>query len=71
MQKSGLCGNIPEGMTFEDASTFGAALTSVGQGLYETLGIPPFSYPSSKPYPVLIYGGSTSQGSLAIQCAKL
>lgn len=46
-------------------------ITSVGQGLYQSLQLPLPTEPSTKPTPLLIYGGSTATGSLAIQYAKL
>lgn len=49
----------------------GVGITTVGQGLYQSLQLPQPSSPSSTPIPLLIYGGSTATGSLAIQFAKL
>lgn len=62
---------IPDGMSFEDASTFGTAITTIGQSLYQSLGLPWPTEPTTEPIPVLIYGGSSAMGSLAIQYAKL
>lgn len=61
---------MPENMTFEDAASLGVAITSNAQ-LYESLGLPLPDAPTKKTFPILIYGGSTSHGSLAIQYAKL
>ncbi|KUJ22383.1 GroES-like protein [Mollisia scopiformis] len=64
---------IPDNISFEEASTLGVGITTVGQGLYQSLKLPLPNKPSSsteKKY-LLIYGGSTATGSLAIQYAKL
>ena len=59
-------------MSFEETATLGVGLTTVGQTLYMTLGLP---LPGEKPLEgetfILIYGGSTATGTLAIQFAKL
>jgi len=64
---------IPDNMSFEEASTLGVGITTVGQGLYQSLQLPPPNTPAaqSQKTPLLIYGGSTATGSLAIQYAKL
>lgn len=58
-------------MTFEDVAFLGVSITSNAQALYESLRLPLPGNPFKKTYPILIYGGSSSQGSLAIQYAKL
>lgn len=61
---------VPDNLPDEDASTLGVGITTVGQGLYQSLGLPlPGSGKAN--YPILIYGGSTATGSLAIQFAVL
>ncbi|KAI4909275.1 hypothetical protein J4E90_007972 [Alternaria incomplexa] len=68
--KNGINLKIPSNMSFEDAATLGVGITTVAQGLYQELGLP---FPPAKvqsPTPVLIYGGSTATGTLAIQYAK-
>jgi len=62
---------IPDDLSFEEASTLGVGISTVAQGLYQSLGLPLPSEPAPKPFPVLIYGGSTATGTLAIQFAKL
>lgn len=68
---------IPESMGFEAAATLPMGVTTVGQGLYQKalkMEIPGESTASGvdgKGKPVLIYGGSSATGALAIQYAKL
>jgi len=63
---------IPENMTFEETATLGVGLSTIGQTLYMTLKLP---LPGEKPVEdktyILIYGGSSATGTLAIQFAKL
>lgn len=61
---------IPDNVSDEEASTLGVGISTVGQGLYQSLGVP-LPGEGKADYPVLIYGGSTATGSLAIQYAKL
>ena len=57
---------IPDNTTDEEASTLGVGINTVGQGLYQSLGLPlPGSGKAG--IPLLVYGGSTATGSLAIQ----
>ena len=69
--KGDLQSPIPEGMSFEEAATLGVGISTVGQGLYQSLKLPLPAEPAKEPFPVLIYGGSTATGTLAIQFAKL
>lgn len=61
----------PDNLSVEDAATLGVGLITVGQGLYQSLRLPLPTAPASVKAPVLIYGGSTATGSLAIQFARL
>lgn len=64
--------HIPEDISFEAASTVGVGIGTVGYGLYHVLNLR-YPGPESKDLgeTVLIYGGSTATGSIAIQFAKL
>ncbi|KAK3058304.1 hypothetical protein LTR09_001382 [Extremus antarcticus] len=59
---------VPENMSDEGASTLGVGVVTVGQGLYQSLGLPLPGSGKSDEW-LLIYGGSTATGSLAIQYA--
>ncbi|KAJ5628750.1 hypothetical protein N7490_010978 [Penicillium lividum] len=62
---------VPDNMSMEEAATLGVGITTVGQALYQSLGLPLPTAPAATPFAVLIYGGSTATGTLAIQFAKL
>ncbi|KAJ3295221.1 hypothetical protein HDU79_009661, partial [Rhizoclosmatium sp. JEL0117] len=65
---------IPDNLSFEEAATLGVGVFTVGQGLYQSLGLPLPSLenpPAASDNYILIYGGSTATGALAIQYAKL
>ena len=57
---------VPENTTDEEAATLGAGVITCGQALYQSLELP---LPGSGKAGIwlLIYGGSTASGSLAIQ----
>lgn len=69
--KDGCFIHVPESLSVEDASTIGIGVITVGQGLYQSLKLPPPDKPAKESFPVLIYGASTATGTLAIQYAKL
>jgi NADPH:quinone reductase-like Zn-dependent oxidoreductase len=62
---------IPDNLSFQEAATLGVGVTTVGQGLYQSLKLSHPTRPLEEPEPLLIYGGSTATGTLAIQFAKL
>lgn len=62
---------IPDHLSFEEAATLGSGITTVAQGLYQTLGLAPPTIPAKEPSFILIYGGSTATSALGIQFAKL
>lgn len=67
--------HIPTGVEFATAATMGAAIATVGLSLFNYLGLPLPSKPgsngtaSNKPA-VLVYGGGTGTGSMAIQVLR-
>ncbi|PKY05700.1 protein TOXD [Aspergillus campestris IBT 28561] len=64
---------IPDNLSFQEAATLGVGVTTVGQALYQSLGMVLPGSPPAKPEQeaVLIYGASTATGALAVQFAKL
>lgn len=62
---------IPDNLSFEEAATLGIGITTVGQALYQSLGLALPNDGEKDSSPILIYGGSTATGSLAVQYAKL
>lgn len=62
---------IPDHFSFDEAATLGLGVITAGQGLYQSLGFPLPNKPSENKLPLLIYGGSSATGTLAIQYAKL
>ncbi|KAJ3151877.1 hypothetical protein HDU86_006009 [Geranomyces michiganensis] len=71
--RTGVALRVPKSLSDTEAATLGIGITTVGQGLYQSLQLPlPNSTSSDKPTgTILIYGGSTATGTLAIQFAKL
>ncbi|PLN83880.1 GroES-like protein [Aspergillus taichungensis] len=62
---------IPDPLSFQQAAALGVGIATVGQGLYQSLKLALPATPLATPEPLLIYGGSTATGTLAIQFAKL
>ena len=62
---------IPENISFQEAATLGVGIVTVGQALYQSLELALPVDPIKEAIPILIYGGSTATGILAIQFAKL
>lgn len=64
---------IPAQMSFEEAATLGVGVVTVGLSLYQSfrLPLPALEEPAREAFPLLVYGGSTATGTLAIQFAKM
>jgi NADPH:quinone reductase-like Zn-dependent oxidoreductase len=67
--------HIPDNISFEEAATLGCGIFTNALGLYRYLELPLLTFPleekRSDGPPLLIYGGSSASGTLAIQFAKL
>lgn len=65
---------IPDGLSFEEASTMGVGVITCAQAMFMHMGLthPPAngSAPANGE-PFLIYGGSSATGSIAIQFARM
>jgi NADPH:quinone reductase-like Zn-dependent oxidoreductase len=64
---------IPDSLSYEEAATLGVGIFTIGQGLYDSMHLPwpdEIKKRHEKKW-ILIYGGSTATGALAIQWATL
>ena len=64
---------VPASLSDEEAATMGVAVTTVGQSMYQWMGLPlpDASSSTGDGKSILIYGGSTTTGLAAIQFARL
>lgn len=63
---------VPESMAWEEAATLGVALGTTCISFWKALGLSASpSEPAATPFPVLVYGGSTAMGTMAVQVLKL
>lgn len=70
--KSDLQMHVPDDISFEAASTVGVGIGSAGYGLYHVLNLKwPGADSNETGETILVYGGSTATGAIAIQLAKL
>lgn len=63
---------LPPSMSFASGAALGTSFMTAGLALFKSLALPgdPLR-PSSRPMPVLVYGGSTATGTAAIQLLAL
>lgn len=62
---------IPPAMSFQEAATLGVGMTTVGMALYNNLKLPWPRLEAAQPSFVLIHGGGTATGTLAIQMIRM
>ncbi len=64
---------MPDDMSFEDACTMGTALNSAAMVLFHSFALPwsLVDKPAEQSFPILVYGASTSVGTMAIQILKM
>jgi NADPH:quinone reductase-like Zn-dependent oxidoreductase len=64
---------IPDSMSFEEAAALGGTvLATLGMALFRTLELPGTpEEPAQKPQTVLVHGGSSSVGTMAMQLLRL
>ncbi|KAF5004820.1 hypothetical protein FDECE_8697 [Fusarium decemcellulare] len=63
---------VPSYMSTQDAATLGSGIGTIGLALFRSLDVPGYpDSPAREKIPVLVYGGSTATGTLAIQLLKL
>lgn len=63
---------MPDHMSFEQGASLGSGLSTIGLALFRSLQIPGSpTAPSEKSIDILVNGGSTATGTLAIQLIKL
>jgi NADPH:quinone reductase-like Zn-dependent oxidoreductase len=63
---------IPDFISWEEAATLSVAIKTVSLSLWRSLGLEATpERPTENPFPVLVYGGSTTMGTMAIQMLKL
>lgn len=64
--------HIPDEVSFEEAAGTGVGVGTTGYALYHVLGLPmPTAHDHKMERTILVYGGSTATGTIAIQFAKL
>lgn len=63
---------VPPHMSLVDAATMGCALLTSSMAIWDVLQITAAPGSAAKePFPVLVYGGSTSSGTMAVQLLRL
>ena len=72
MSKGEMLMHMPDDVGFDAAATVSVGVATLGYGLYRVLALPlPDEEVKHSGQTVLVYGGSTASGSLAIQFAKM
>ncbi|KAI1503276.1 putative alcohol dehydrogenase [Biscogniauxia marginata] len=68
----GMALKMPDDMSFEVGAGMGLRIATSGMALFYSLGIPTqlLTKPAERPFDVLVYGGATSTGTMAIQLLK-
>lgn len=62
---------VPDDMPIRQAAALGIGVATIGYALYRSLRIPGHpDRPAEKPAVVLVYGGSTASGTMAIQLIR-
>ncbi|KAF2150400.1 GroES-like protein [Myriangium duriaei CBS 260.36] len=69
--KGDIAALVPNNLSFEQAATLPIGVITLGLALYKNLGLPLPGHGDGKGQWLLVYGGSTASGSLAIQYGKL
>jgi NADPH:quinone reductase-like Zn-dependent oxidoreductase len=63
---------LPEHMSSEEGASLGSGIGTIGLALFQSLGIPGTpDNPTDSPRDILVYGGSTATGTMAIQILRL
>lgn len=71
MARTGLAIKLPDSLSFENGASLSVAVLTCAQAMYQILGLPLPNNPTKAPLRILIHGGSTATGTIAIQLAKL
>ncbi|KAI5917071.1 putative alcohol dehydrogenase [Camillea tinctor] len=68
----GMALKMPDNMSFEVGAGMGLRIATAGMALFYSLGLPIqlLTEPTDQPLDVLVYGGATSTGTMAIQLLK-
>ena len=69
---AGMAFKMPDDMSFEVGASFGLRIATSSMAIFHSLGIGMdlLKKPAEKPFDVLVYGGATSTGTMAIQLLK-
>lgn len=63
---------IPDHMSIEEGASLGTGIGTIGLALFHNLQVPAYpTKPASEEKTVLVYGGSTASGTIALQLLRL